>query len=53
MTQTAEIVKIAWIDELHRLISFEAIPEGEPYTAGEETFWARILELMRTGYRVQ
>ncbi len=52
MTQTA-ILKLAWIDEINRLISFEAIPEGEPYTAKESDFWARILELMRVGYRVQ
>ena len=52
MAQTC-LWKLAWIDELRQLISFEAIPGGKEYKAAEADFWPRILHLMQAGYRVQ
>ena len=46
-------LKNAWIDEGKRIISFTQLENAEVYLAEEETFWNRILRLMRSGYRMQ
>ena len=46
-------MKNAWIDDRKRIISFTRMEEAEIYLAEEDAFWARILCLMREGYRMQ
>ena len=43
----------AWLDDVHRVISFHAIPDARYFTAPEPVFWPAILDLVLSGYRIQ
>ena len=43
----------AWLDEENRIVSFHEIPAARYFSAGKQTFWSVILELILSGYRVQ
>lgn len=50
---TPVIRKIAWIDVINRIVSFQKIGEASCYTADEPEFWPHIMELVNVGYRLQ
>lgn len=45
--------KMAWIDVMHRIVSFRQIGEASCYSAEEAEFWPHIMALVDVGYRLQ
>ena len=47
-----EEVKIAWIDEENRIVSFHAIDNGKKIMKAESLFWDFLFGLTSSGYRI-
>ena len=47
-----EETKMAWIDEENKIVSFQAIDNGEMIRKTENLFWDFLFGLTSSGYRV-
>lgn len=49
----AELLRVAWIDEINHVVSFHEIPDSRCYTAEEAEFWVHIQAIVKSGYAIQ
>lgn len=44
--------KIVWIDAENRILAFQPIENTKKISKAESLFWAYIMELIQSGYRI-